>query len=186
MHDFAHLLDRTIYPLQPVIILAAFIAWGLAAAGQISAIASKNTRNWRRTISPRFAAGSLIFVAIIGIEFGIAGVLRMAALEEIRPKLSADIESATVNGVHFDISDGFIADLRNIHGTFGHHSSPTANYRLFLQTSRGPLTLELRRDSQDMREYWVFYTEFNATKLNDVGHVFTDALDSFKPTWQFD
>jgi hypothetical protein len=184
MHDFAHLLDRTIHPLQPAIILIALIAWGFAAVGQASTIRS------RLPISPQplsrmFITGASIFVAIIGGELAISEVIRFAALDEIRPKLSADIEAVTVNGTPFEATEGFIAALRGMHGTFGHHSHPTTEYRLLLKTSNGPLALELRRDSQDPHEYWVFYPEFNATKLQDVGHVFTDALDIIRQRSEF-
>lgn len=67
--------------------------------------------------------------------------------------------------------------LRDMHDTMGHHSHPTTRYRLFLTTSRGPLELQLCRDSQDPHEYWVFYPGFDSTKMNDIGHVFTNALD---------
>jgi hypothetical protein len=37
--------------------------------------------------------------------------------------------------------------------------------------------LVLRRDSAVPNEYWVYYRGFEATETNDIGTVFTDALD---------
>jgi hypothetical protein len=161
---------------QPILILIAMIGWVLAVVGQISAICSRKPGS-RRPISGKFIAGMLIFAGIIGGEFAIDGLIKSAALEEIRPKLTSNIEAVTVNGTLFDRSNGLIADLRAMHDSFGHHSHPTSGYQLILKTSRGPLLLQLCRDSQNPHEYWVFYLEFYSTKSNEVGRVFTDALD---------
>ena len=49
-----------------------------------------------------------------------------------------------------------------------------------VETSRGSIQLTLRRDSGNAHEYWVFYRQFHLADIdmNDVGHVFTNALDS--------
>jgi hypothetical protein len=183
MPNFVHSLDRIIYPLQPFIILIALIVWGFAAIDQISAIRSRmpGSPQW---VSRKFIASALVFVGIIGGEFAVATIIKLAALNEIRPKLSADVEAVSLDNVPFERTDGLVTALRNMHDTMGHHSHPTTRDRLLVKTSRGPLGLELRRDSQDVHEYWVFYPEFNSTKMNDVGHVFTDALDGVSPRWE--
>ena len=119
----------------------------------------------------------LVFAGVIGGEFAIAGFLKSAVLDEVNPKLTANIETLTINDTRFERTSELLADLRNMHGTMGHHSRPTTGYRLSLATSRGPLELKLCRDSQNPREYWVFYAGFYSTRMNDIGHVFTNALD---------
>jgi hypothetical protein len=176
MHSFIHMADKTVHSLQPVFILIALGGWALAMVGQISAYRSRKPGS-PRPISRKFIVGVLVFAGTIGGEFAISAVLKSAALDEISPKLSADIEAVTVNGAPFDKTRDLIAALRDMHTTMGHHSHPVASYRLFLRTSRGPLVLQLCRDSEDLHEYWVFYPEFYSTKSNDVAHVFTAALD---------
>jgi len=123
-------------------------------------------------------AGCLVFAGIIGGEFALGAYVKSAALNEIHPRLFASIEAMTVNGTQVDKADDLIAALRNMHDTMAHHSHPTTGYRLSLKTSRGPLVLRVRRDSQEPHEYWVFYEDFYSTTSNDVGHIFTDALDN--------
>jgi hypothetical protein len=169
--NFAHILDKTIYPLQPLIVLAAVIAWVFAAAGHMSA-----RRNGRRT-SPMFFAGILGFAAIIGAEFGVAAIVKQAALKEIRPKLFANVAGVEVNGTPAKNRAALVDAVRNMHDIMAHHSSPRIRFEVLLETANGPLALCLGRDSQDNHEYWVYYSGFHSTQSNEIGHVFTSALD---------
>jgi hypothetical protein len=178
MHSFAHLVDRTVNSLQPVLILVALAGWAMAFVGQIVAQRSRKPDS-PKTVSAMFVTGGLIFAGIIGGEFALGAYVKSAALNEIHPKLSADIRSLTVNGSQFAKADELIASLRNIRDTTAHHSHPTTEYRVFLNTSQGPLGLHVCRDSDDPHEYWVFYPNFHSTASNDVGHIFTEALDNF-------
>ena len=171
MPNFSHILDGVIARLQPVIFVAAVVAWAAGLIGHLS------TRGSGKRISPQFVAGGLIFAALIGGEFAVNGFTKRAALKEIRPKLYANIESMTVNGVELVNDPDLITALRGMHDAPAHHSEPTVSYQLLLQTERGPLTLLLRRDSQNKHEYWVYYPGFHSTQDNEVGRVFTDALD---------
>jgi hypothetical protein len=178
MHEFAHLVDRSAQSLQPVLILIAITSWILALVGQISAYRSRKPGSPRR-MSGRFLIGMFIFAGIIGGEFAIDALIKSAALQEIKPKLSNNIEAVTVNGNPYDSANGLIADLRAMHDIMAHHSHPTRGYQLILKTSGGPLSLQLCRDSDNPHEYWVFYPEYYSTKSNEVGRVFTNALDGF-------
>jgi hypothetical protein len=178
MHGFAHLVDRTAHLLPPVLILIALGGWAIAFVGQIAAWRARKPGS-PRPISGMFVAGCLIFAGIIGGEFVIGAYVKSAALNEIHPKLSADIESLTVNGTQFARADDLIAAFRKMRDTTAHHSHPTTGYRVSLNTSHGPLALRVCRDSQDPHEYWVFYPDFYSTASNDVGHIFTEALDNY-------
>jgi hypothetical protein len=176
MPHFAHVVDRAVDSFQPIFILIALGGWATAIVGQISAYRSRKPGS-PRPISGKFIAGMLVFAGVIGGEFAIGGFLKSAALDEVKPKLTANIDAVTINGARFDETNELLAALRSMQDTMGHHSHPTRGYRLFLTTSRGPLELQLCRDSQDPHEYWVFYSGFYSTKMNDIGHVFTNALD---------
>ena len=174
MDGLAHLVDDTIHPLQPLIVLVALIGWVIAA---ISMIRSRLTHK-EKYASPAFIVGLIIFVGVIGAEFAVYDfVIREALNDEIKPQLAGKIESVTVNGNPLDNSGPLITALREMHGTIGHHSHTTTRYRVVLTTSRGTLPLDLNRDSQDPHEYWVYYPSFHITKLKEVGHAFTDTLD---------
>jgi len=176
MHQFAHLVDRAVHWLQPILIFIAMGGWAIAMIGQISAYRSRKPGSaW--PISGKFIAGMLVFAGVIGGEFAIAAFVKSAALHEINPKLAANVEALTINGTQFDRTNELLADLRSMHGTVGHHSHPTVGYRVHLTSSRGLLELQLCRDSANPHEYWVFYPAFYSTKMNDIGHVFTNALD---------
>jgi hypothetical protein len=116
-------------------------------------------------------------MGIIGTEFALSEVIQSGAIEEIHPRLNSQIEIVKINGSNFQKVHEIVDALRNMHSTLGHHSHPTTNYEVSLLTAAGPLTLDLRRDSDDPHEYWVFYPGFFATRLQDVGHAFTSALD---------
>ena len=100
-----------------------------------------------------------------------------AARDEVRPRLNASVASVLVDGKSIAAGDALLAALRGMEAHRYHHSHPTMSYRVQLQTPEGPLELTLRRDSTEPHEYWVYYRGFNATEANDVGAVFTDALD---------
>ena len=168
MPDFAHFVDALTYRMLPALIVAALIAWGVALLGHVSG--SKVGRG-------KFFAGMLVFAGIIGGMFAVSAFIEHSALNEIKPRLFANVEKVTVNGSEVNNGAAVIDALRGMHDVVGHHSHPTICYRISIQTSRGPLTLLLRRDSQDSREYWVYYTGFHSTENNDVGHVFTPVLD---------
>jgi hypothetical protein len=174
MHPFAHLVDRAVHLLQPLFILIALGGWLVAIIGQISAYRSRKPGS-RRPISRKFLAGMLVFAGVIGGEFAIDAYLKSTALDEVKPKLTANIQAVSINGTPFDNYNGLLSDLRSMHDTMGHHSHPTTGYRLSLTTSQGPLELQMCRDSQDPHEYWVFDPGFYSTI--DIGRVFTNALD---------
>lgn len=179
MIQFAHILDRVAHPLQPFLWLVAVGAWVFAVASQISAYRARTHPSARPT-SRKAIAGIVVFVAVIGAEFALAGAPRHAALVEIKSKLYSNIDAITINGTKLEDNNALLAALRGMRDTAAHHSSPTTIYRLVLDSANGPLELCLRRDSQDPHEYWIFYPDFYSTEINSVGRVFTDALDGSK------
>lgn len=177
MDSLAHLLDKTVYPLQPLIVLVALIVWVVAAVSMV-----RNRMKPFPDKRPRgFAAAGMVFVGVIGAEFTLVAFVKHEAFREIDPQLYGKIESVTVNGIQIGNSGPLVTALRNMQGTIGHHSHPTKRYRVLLTTARGSLALDMERDSEDPEEYWVFYPYFHITRLNPLGHAFTDALEGCKP-----
>jgi len=176
MHLDAHSTARVISLLRPILILAAVGAWAFAMYGQISAYRARKPGE-PRPISARFALGILVFMSIIGLDFAIDSYLESAAVQDIRPRLDADILSVTVNGTRVEKFGDVVAALRSIQHSEPHHSSPTTEYQILLATAKGPLKLQLCRDSQNPHEYWVYYPDPRPVTTNEIGRVFTSALD---------
>ena len=175
MVDFAHLLDRLLPSAAPFLIALAAILWLIAfGVGVVETWRRPLRAQRRRPIFFRAATGFLVIVLFL---CGAAVFLGQAALDELRPRLNAPVEQVLVDGAPIGAAEPLVAALRGIESHRYHHSHPTASFRVQLQTSAGPLELTLRRDSTEPREYWVYYPGFAATEANDVGAVFTDALD---------
>ena len=103
----------------------------------------------------------------------------VAARWEVGPRLTARIAWVKIDGTEMPDANALVGALRAMHTTIGHHSHPTRNFSVVLNTERGYLTLDLRRDSDDPHEYWIFYSGFSATRANGLGHAFTDTLDAY-------
>jgi hypothetical protein len=172
MLDFAHLLDRTLQIAGPFLIGLALILWAIAFGAVAAAF-------WRRSWGARrralFVWPGLGFMIIIGGWVGAAGFLSHAAIDEIRPRLYATVTEVHVNGMPAADPERLLSALRQIAPHNYHHSHPTVFHRVQLQTSEGPLELQLGRDSTVPNEYWVFYPGFD--QANDIGTVLTDVLD---------
>ena len=176
MADFAHLLDRMLHTATPYLIAVAVMLWAVAfGSGLFEA--------WRRPFGVRPQPPRIFFRAATGflvivLSICAAGLfISHAALDELRPRLNAPITDVLVDGMPVAAPEPLLAALRRIESRRYHHSHPTGSYRVQLQTSEGPLELVLRRDSAVPNEYWVYYRGFEATEANDIGTVFTDALD---------
>jgi hypothetical protein len=176
MNHFAHSVDDAMLTLQPVLIILALAAWGIAVAGVVSSrrIQSRGSPNRGRAT---LVLGFLMFGVVIVVELASAEFIKHVAWEEIRPKLFSNIESVSVNGGTVGDKNALIRALRETNSISSHHSHPTTEYRVTLSTSRGSLYLRLCRDSDNPTEYWVFYPGFHVTESNEVGRTFTDVLD---------
>jgi hypothetical protein len=170
--SFAHVLDKVVHPLQPLIFLGGLVAWALIFLGLIAA-----RRRGERRLPPIVKASILFFVAVIAAEAGVALTIQKAALQEVQSKLLPNVDRVEINGVEAKDSAGLVDALRRMRHVNDHHTHPTALYDVSLETSNGPVVLRLRRDSFDEHDYWVFYSGFHSTENNAIGHVVTPALD---------
>jgi hypothetical protein len=87
-----------------------------------------------------------------------------ALLPEARPRL-------TVNAGEPADQAAFVAALRSMSSSFGHHSHPVGNIYLQIQTSSGSVELNLRRDSERPDEYWVFMPAYWSTADAEIGRI---------------
>lgn len=76
-------------------------------------------------------------------------------------------------------SDKMISALKQIAPYSAHHSHPTKRIRVDIRSDERDLTLELGRDSDNLQEYWVFYSEHSVTSDNEIGRITTSAFDDY-------
>lgn len=74
--------------------------------------------------------------------------------------------------------DEMISALREITPYWAHHSHPTKRIQVYIQSDERNLTLELGRDSDTPREYWVFVPEKSGF-TNEIGRITTSAFDAY-------
>jgi hypothetical protein len=179
MIGFAHFLDNALHPLQLYLIGAAILVWIISAVSMSRSLARKSWILGAPRERPRgFLIGIVVFGAIIGGEFALSGLIGLGARMEIEPLLFGKIDAVTVNGTPIPDPGPLLASLRDMfRSSMAHHSHPTTCYHVVVRGEAGSLELTPCRDSDDPHEYWVFYPSFHATRLNAVGHAFTDALD---------
>jgi hypothetical protein len=179
MIGFAHFLDDTVHPLQLYLIAAVVLVWIVAAVSMARASARKSRiLGVPREIPRGFLFGFIVFGAIVGGEFALAGLIKQGARMEIEPILFSKVESVTVNGTPVRDPGPLLESLREMYRlSMAHHSHPTRCYRVVMLGEHGTLELDPCRDSDDPHEYWVYYPSFHVTRMNEVGRAFTDALD---------
>ena len=174
MFEFAHFLDRFLQVAAPYLITVAVLLWAVAF-GKAALDARRQPLGTRPRQSRVFVGAATGFLAIVLSLCGGAVFLSHAALDELRPRLNAQVTEMAVNGRPAPEPERLLSALRQITSHNYHHSHPTNSYRVRLQTSEGPLELLLRRDSAVPNEYWVYYPGFDTA--DDIGTVVTDALD---------
>jgi hypothetical protein len=76
-------------------------------------------------------------------------------------------------------ADEIVSALKEIAPYWAHHTAPTKTIRVDIHSDRGDLTLELRRDSGNPREYWVFQPKHGVTLNNEIGRITTSVFDEY-------
>ncbi len=76
-------------------------------------------------------------------------------------------------------SDKMISALKEIAPYWAHHSHPTKRISIDIRSDERDLTLELGRDSDNLQEYWVFYSKHSVTSNNEIGRITTSAFDEY-------
>ena len=133
-------------------------------------------------ITVRFPIKSTIFFIVpmlIGITVArfMAAAAREDALKFVR-ELSGHY-SVCVNERPVADADRIISVLKTITPYWAHHSHPTKRIRVGVYTDRGNLILELRRDSGNPQEYWVFQPEYGVTSNNEIGRITSSVFDEY-------
>ena len=126
-----------------------------------------------RTLVACGTAWLLMFVTIQAFE-----ALLRARVREVLTTASSPV-AVVAEGVQVRDPAALLAALRDIKRPSPHHSSPSRCATVTLSSAPNTLRLRLCQDSQDPKEYWVFYTEFRFSAMNEIGRVFIAT-----PLWQ--
>jgi hypothetical protein len=123
-----------------------------------------------------------LFVTSILIAVGVASVATSSTRREARRFLGESTGDATVyvNGQRISSPEEVLAALKGLAWYSAHHSHPTTRIEVDVMSSRGNLALELGRDSDNPREYWVFSQRQGITSNNEIGRITTSAFDKYR------
>jgi hypothetical protein len=140
-------------------------------------LATKNSGPASRIASVSF----LVFVLsiVIGLFAGATGV--SLARYEVIDKLRAAGENCriSINGRPGQNSKEILTVLRSFHTSPAHHSQPTHEINIDVSHGSEHTILRLARDSDDSKEYWVFFPKHWITSRNEIGRIKTSAFDSY-------
>jgi len=155
---------------------------GFAAALSLPFFVVSWLRFLRKYKTRRFPAiSSGIFVGLVVITLVVFSYIETDARNTFFSRVNGASEgSVFVDGQIARDPDQILSALRSLHETPGHHSRPTSTIEILLKGDGGDLPLEIRRDSENPREYWVFSLETKATSLNRIGVIETDIFDDYR------
>lgn len=122
----------------------------------------------------------LLFIVPIFVAMAAADTSQRIARDEILDMLDAlkGDYYISINGRATEAPDEIVAALKKVDWLAAHHSSPTK--RIIVEISDGShIVLELARDSNNPREYWVFYPKYYVTKSNEIGRIVTDLFNAY-------
>ncbi|GAB3535672.1 hypothetical protein [Photobacterium alginatilyticum] len=111
----------------------------------------------------------LMMIAIFVVTLSVTFTFPSIARSELRAKLSQEIISSTSDG-HIN-RDETVAALKQISYVQGTNSHLLQRFGFTIQTAEEVIYLELARDSNDSKTYWVFYPRYRAGRLNGIGKV---------------
>jgi len=91
-----------------------------------------------------------------------------------------DVPEVKINGEPAENPQELVMVLRRLRALPAHHSHATSTIKVTIASRKGELLLELGRDSQRPKEYWVFYPSLSVyTPRRHIGGIVTNILDDY-------
>jgi hypothetical protein len=84
----------------------------------------------------------------------------------------------SINGQQVQNGDAVLTVLRGLRDLPAHHSHPVKKITVEV-SNHGHLLLWLGRDSDNPREYWVYYPKHLITRNNEIGRIITPLFDAY-------
>lgn len=122
---------------------------------------------------------SQLFVsAIIGST--ISYIVKESARQEIKDFLYSTDLVVLVNekSINQEFKQSVVSELKKIRNIPGHHSHPTGEIEIILESGINKIVLSLRQDSEFEDEYWIYLNKYKITSNNEVGRINTSILDN--------
>jgi len=116
---------------------------------------------------------------VIGLVAGWTSVsiARYEVIDKLRT--ARDTCEISINGKSDQNSKEILTVLRSIRTSPAHHSHPAHAIDIQVSCGSEPLALRLARDSDDPKEYWVFFPKHGITSTKEIGRIKTSAFDSY-------
>ena len=114
------------------------------------------------------------FISILAID----GIVKAEARHEVLSYLDG-LETADVWIDGQKVADaGIVLDmLRSMTHYWAHHTHPEGRILIEIRSDRGRLVLRLRRDSCRPDEYWVYYSRYHVSDIDEIDRIRTHLLD---------
>jgi hypothetical protein len=84
-----------------------------------------------------------------------------------------------IDGKTVPSSKEVLSVLKTVESLPAHHSHPTKRINIDIFDHAPRLVLSLGRDSDDQREYWVFYPKYFITANSEIGRIKTPLFDAY-------
>jgi hypothetical protein len=128
-----------------------------------------------RWIIPKVIFGAAVLVGLLVAESS-----KSIAQFQVQQLLESASRGApvSINGQQVQNGDEVLIVLKGLRDLPAHHSHPVK--RITVEVSEhGHLLLWLGRDSDDPREYWVYYPRHLITRNNEIGRIITPLFDAY-------
>lgn len=175
-------LDMTIFCIFPIGVIALFVV--LINALFMPLFRFLIYRGKKTSIYPKkFPLKSTIcFMFAIPAIFMLDGLVSSSLRNRTIEFLSevSSNPSVRVNGELAEKPMEIIEELKKVRSLPAHHSRATKKISIEITSDGEILALELSRDSDRKREYWVFYPAFfRFTTRNHIGGIISDIFDGY-------
>lgn len=161
-----------------------FVSFGIAFIGVIILIIL-SIRNYSKVEKRNkyLKIGAILFSQAILtwiIGFGTLWTIQSQARQELKEFLSQPDLIVSINGELIDkkTSITILNEIKTIGNIEAHHSSPTEEIKIKIESELETFNLSLKRDSDCKNEFWIFWDKYHATKTNEVGRIRTEVFNN--------
>jgi hypothetical protein len=123
----------------------------------------------------------LVFGIPIIVSFCICDGSQRFARDQVLEKLDAlgETYQISINATPAPNPKEVLSAFRALRWLSAHHSSPTKRINVEIADGSHHIVLSLARDSNNPREYWVFYPKYYITRHNKIGRIVTPVFDNY-------
>jgi hypothetical protein len=121
-------------------------------------------------------------ISVIAIVLGLVAAASSTSIARFQVQRFFESRShgatVSINGQRVENADEIVTALQSLSDLPAHHSHPVKTMTVEI-SDRTRLLLWLGRDSDNPREYWVYYPKHLITRNNEVGRIITPLFDAY-------